>query len=404
MPAGPASLKTVRTEVNFGNQGTEYFDVYPRYKILSALGQGGFGFVVEAEDLEATDFDEEEEEPRRRLVAIKKLPAIFRNETLKKSALREITMLKHFRHDNILRIRDMVIPFPEENGEVIVEEGKLLLYDVYVVCDKMDMDLADAVNSATVIELEQRKFFAYQILRGLKAIHSAKVLHRDLKPQNILVNKTCDLKICDFGSAREHSPLMTKLVTTQWYRAPEVLLEMEVSDKDMCGYSSSVDIWSTGCIIAEMMLGHPIFRGRASNYTQVEAIIDLLGTPSNLTGSLAETWKEFAEVNNVSPRPGKPWSEIFPADQFDADERDLIVKMLRFSDRERITVQEALEHPYLQDWHDPSDEPVAESEFVYPYEDIDAQTALLMEFADFHPEIKTLLPSLERVQRREVKQ
>lgn len=127
---------------------------------------------------------------------------------------------------------------------------------------------------------DHHQFFLYQLLRGLKFVHSAKVFHRDLKPKNILANSDCKLKICDFGLARPaldpnpyHTIYWTDYVATRWYRAPE-----------LCGsffarYSPAIDIWSVGCIFAEILLGKPLFPGR-NVVQQLELITDLLGKPA----------------------------------------------------------------------------------------------------------------------------
>jgi serine/threonine protein kinase len=120
----------------------------------------------------------------------------------------------------------------------------------------------------------------YQILRGLKYIHSANILHRDLKPRNLLVNSNCDLKICDFGLARpllqdfkDKSQVMTDYVATRWYRAPELLLSWKE-------YACSVDVWSVGCIFAELLRRKPFLPG-SDTKNQIELIFDIIGTPTD---------------------------------------------------------------------------------------------------------------------------
>eukprot|EP00906_Rhabdomonas_costata_P001792 RCo002880 len=384
-----SSLKTVRVEVNFGEEvGQITFDVYPRYKIVQNLGKGGYGYVVEAEDTEA-------KEEKDKVVAIKKLPSIFRHESLTKSALREITMLKHFSHDNILSIKDMIVPLTEK-----AEGFEVLHGDVYIVLDKMDLDLGQLLRTPTEIELDQRKFFVYQILRGLKCVHSAQVLHRDLKPQNLLINSTCDLKICDFGLARGYEPCgMTTNVATLWYRAPEILLEMKAGDNagEICQYDNAVDIWSVGCIMAELMKRSPMFHGKANISSQLDAIFAVLGTPTNVSQLPAVVREYVQQIEGKYKNHVQDWAEIFPSDRFEAEEVDLVKKMLKLNGAERITVTAALEHPYLKDFHDPADEPCAKAKFVFPYSEADnATTALLTEAADFHPEIRDLVKTLPR--------
>jgi len=134
--------------------------------------------------------------------------------------------------------------------------------DIYVVSDLMETDLAAIIKSKQALTDDHIQFFLYQILRGLKYMHSAGVLHRDLKPRNLLVNTNCDLKICDFGLARadipllnSHSVVFTDYIMTRWYRAPEVLLSWKK-------YTKAIDVWSVGCILAEMMMRKPLFPGQ----------------------------------------------------------------------------------------------------------------------------------------------
>ena len=139
----------------------------------------------------------------------------------------------------------------------------------------MDTDLHQIIRSKQTLLDEHCQYFAYQILRGLKYVHSAKVLHRDLKPSNILLNANCDLCICDFGLARsmvERGAMMTSYVVTRWYRAPELLVENQ-------DYTTAIDVWAVGCIFAEMIGRKALFPGRDYLH-QLRLIIDVLGTPS----------------------------------------------------------------------------------------------------------------------------
>ncbi|KFU83409.1 Mitogen-activated protein kinase 7, partial [Chaetura pelagica] len=128
------------------------------------------------------------------------------------------------------------------------------------VLDLMESDLHQIIHSGQPLTLEHVRYFLYQLLRGLKYIHSANVLHRDLKPSNLLVNENCELKIGDFGMARgvgppdphQSKPFLTEYVATRWYRAPELLLSLH-------RYSRAIDIWSVGCIFAEMLGRRQLF-------------------------------------------------------------------------------------------------------------------------------------------------
>jgi p38 MAP kinase len=128
------------------------------------------------------------------------------------------------------------------------------LEDIYFVTELLGTDLHRLLTSRPLDD-QFIQYFVYQMLRGLKYVHSAGVIHRDLKPSNILVNENCDLKICDFGLARIQDAQMTGYVSTRYYRAPEIMLTWQQ-------YDHAVDIWSVGCILAEMILGKPIFPGK----------------------------------------------------------------------------------------------------------------------------------------------
>merc|ERR1719387_1899096 len=145
-----------------------------------------------------------------------------------------------------------------------------------VLTDLMETDLHRVIYSKQVLNDEHTQYFTYQILRGLLYLHSANVVHRDLKPSNILVNKNCDLKICDFGLARgfgsdEDDPTLTDYVVTRWYRAPEVVLLASE-------YTKSIDVWSVGCILCELIGRKPIFTGK-DHLDQIKKILAVLGTP-----------------------------------------------------------------------------------------------------------------------------
>mmetsp|Transcript_22877 Transcript_22877/g.77230 ORF Transcript_22877/g.77230 Transcript_22877/m.77230 type:complete len:251 (+) Transcript_22877:44-796(+) len=220
------------------------FEVTEEYQVRKAVGQGAYGLVCAG---------------RRRLpngtyqpVAIKKIPKAFEDTTDCKRLLREIKIQLHFSHLNVLGVLDILPPV----------EGKDGWKDVYLVCDLMDTDLHYIIHSKQPLEDQHFRYFLYQIMRGVHALHAAHVLHRDLKPGNLLVNKNCDLKICDFGLARPVNPdpstkedqCMTEYVVTRWYRAPELLVENQ-------DYTGAIDIWACGCILAEMIAREALFKG-----------------------------------------------------------------------------------------------------------------------------------------------
>ena len=191
---------------------------------------------------------------KKKDVAIKMVPRAFNDEIDAKRILREIKLMKHFRHENIVGIVDMMPP-----NQKYLED----YHDVYIVADLMETDLHRIIYSKQKLSTDHVQYFAYQVLRGLKYIHSANVIHRDLKPSNLLVNSNCDLKICDFGLARgihdsrgngHETMLLTEYVVTRWYRAPEIMLACHE-------YSKPVDMWSVGCIFAELLQRKPYFPG-----------------------------------------------------------------------------------------------------------------------------------------------
>ncbi|KAE9450426.1 hypothetical protein C3L33_17677, partial [Rhododendron williamsianum] len=186
-------------------------------------------------------------------VAIKKIANAFDNKIDAKRTLREIKLLRHLDHENVVAIRDIIPPPQRESFN-----------DVYIAYELMDTDLHQIIRSNQALSEEH-----CQILRGLKYIHSANVLHRDLKPSNLLLNANCDLKICDFGLARvtSETDFMTEYVVTRWYRPPELLLNS--SD-----YTAAIDVWSVGCIFMELMDRKPLFPGR-DHVHQLRLVIEV---------------------------------------------------------------------------------------------------------------------------------
>lgn len=224
--------------------GKETFTIDTRYSMIRTIGSGAYGTVISANDSK-----------KGGKVAIKMVARAFNDEVDAKRILREIKLMKHFQHENIVAILDMMPPRAR-----FLEDFD----DVYIVADLMETDLHRIIYSKQPLSIDHVQYFVYQILRGIKYIHSANVIHRDLKPSNLLVNSNCDLKICDFGLARGilsenekvrgDQMLLTEYVVTRWYRAPEIMLACHE-------YSKPVDVWSVGCIFAELILRKPLFPG-----------------------------------------------------------------------------------------------------------------------------------------------
>merc|ERR1711959_689170 len=267
------------------------------------------------------------------MVAIKKMTNVFGHPLETKRTLRELRLLRHFiEHENVLTIRNVLLP---RNGGDLME-------DIFVVTELMDTDLDQVIRSQQPLSMLHIQTFLYQILRGLQFIHAANVIHRDLKPGNILVNQNCTVKICDFGLARlepetGYGGFMTEYVVTRWYRAPEIML----SGQD---YTQSIDVWSVGCILAEMLGRQPLFPGK--NYVdQVRVIVDILGNPSEAGLMMIEDAEARAYVKSLPSKPGADWAKRYP--EAGGHAADLLDKLLRFDPNERCSVDEALMHPYL---------------------------------------------------------
>ncbi|TGJ79020.1 hypothetical protein E0Z10_g9740 [Xylaria hypoxylon] len=334
-------------------QGRKVFKVFnqdfivdERYTVTKELGQGAYGIVCAAVNNQTNEG-----------VAIKKVTNVFSKKILAKRALREIKLLQHFRgHRNITCLYDMDIPRPDNFNETYLYE------------ELMECDLAAIIRSGQPLTDAHFQSFIYQILCGLKYIHSANVLHRDLKPGNLLVNADCELKICDFGLARgfsvdpeENAGYMTEYVATRWYRAPEIMLSFQ-------SYTKAIDVWSVGCILAELLGGRPFFKGR-DYVDQLNQILHILGTPNEETLARIGSSRAQEYVRNLPYMPKKPFPTLFP--NANPDALDLLDHMLAFDPSSRISVERALEHPYLQIWHDASDEPGCPTTFNFDFEVVD---------------------------------
>ncbi|CAI0545303.1 unnamed protein product [Linum tenue] len=333
------------SSVTHGGRYVEYnllgniFHVSSKYvPPVHPVGRGSYGVVCCARNAETNE-----------AVAIKKIGNAFDNSVDAKRTLREIKLLRHMDHENIIKIKD-IIPPPEKDK----------FDDVYIVYELMDTDLHHIIRSSQLLTDDHAQYFLYQLLRGLKYIHSANVLHRDLKPGNLLLDANCDLKICDFGLARttSESDFMTEYVVTRWYRAPELLLNCS-------GYTAAIDIWSVGCIFLEIVQREPLFPGK-DYVQQLGLITQLLGSPedSDLGFLRSDNAKKY--VKQLPHFPKQPFVEKFP--DVSPLALDLAEKMLVFDPSKRITVEEALNHPYLSSLHEINEEPTCSSPFVFDFE------------------------------------
>ncbi|XP_041349154.1 mitogen-activated protein kinase 7-like [Gigantopelta aegis] len=314
------------------------------YKALENIGIGAYGVVCSAIHKKTND-----------KVAIKKIPNVFEALTLTKRTYREIKILKHFKHDNIISIREILKP----------SEPYKDFKEIYVVFDLMESDLHKIIYTDQDLTEEHIRYFLYQILRGLKYIHSANVIHRDLKPSNLLVNEDCHIRIGDFGMSRgifyerdEPAFFMTQYVATRWYRAPEILLSL-------IEYGTGVDMWSVGCIFAEMLGRKHLFPGK-DYISQIKLIVGLLGSPSDELLKNCQNVIIRDIIKKLGQRTAIPWKTLFPKASKKAV--DLLSKMLVIDPANRISVDKALEHLFLNKYHDPDDEPICVPAFKFDFE------------------------------------
>ena len=317
-----------------------------QYELVKQLGEGAFGVVAAAKN--RTSGDE---------VAIKCIKDATQDEEQAKLLLRELKLLRHFRgHENVINITDIAIP-----------RGQSQLKDIFIITDLMDTDLHRIIRSPQPLSDDHVRYFTYQVLRGLKFLHSANVMHRDLKPNNLLVNENCDLKICDLGLARlsadlEQSLDQTVYVVTRWYRAPELLL----GKKD---YDKSIDMWAVGCILAELLTRKdgtrkPLFPGNDYKDMLKKQLAVIGSPPLQDQQHVSDRAKTF--LAGMTSCSKAEWKTMFPTASDPS--LDLLDNLLQFNPAKRLTAVQALSHCYMAELHEPSDEPECLLEFDCEYE------------------------------------
>lgn len=286
-----------------------------KYEKLEKIGEGTYGTVFKAKNRETHE-----------IVALKRVRLDDDDEGVPSSALREICLLKELKHKNIVRLYD-----------VLHSDKKLTL--VFEHCDQDLKKYFDSLNGD--IDLDVVKSFMYQLLRGLAFCHSHNVLHRDLKPQNLLINKNGELKLADFGLARAFGipvKCYSAEVVTLWYRPPDVLFGAKL-------YTTSIDMWSAGCIFAELAnAGRPLFPGSDVD-DQLRRIFKLLGTPTE------ETWSGMTQLPDFKPfptyQPNMSLSQVVP--KLGNRGRDLLQRLLVCNPVGRISAEDAMQHSYFND-------------------------------------------------------
>ncbi|KAM9785459.1 LOW QUALITY PROTEIN: mitogen-activated protein kinase 12 [Neosynchiropus ocellatus] len=331
------------------------WEVPERYAALRPVGSGAYGTVCSAQD-----------QRTKEKVAIKKLYRPFQSLIHAKRAYRELRLLRHIRHENVICLLDVFTP------DLSLEKFQTF----YLVMPFVAQDLGHIMRKRRLTERIITYLF-YQLLRGLKYIHSAGIIHRDLKPGNLAVNENCELKvqthalnggdhvrsafflnlrhqILDFGLARQTESEMTGYVVTRWYRAPEVIF-------NWMHYSQTVDVWSAACILAEMITGQVLFPGHDS-IDQLKKILRLTGTPDSSLVQKMQSKDAQSYVLGLPPQRKKNFKEVFS--KMEEKAVSLLEGMLLLDPETRLTAQQGLSHPYLAEYHEPEYEPESP-----PYDD-----------------------------------
>jgi len=299
------------------------------YDVGQKLVKGAYGIVWKATDKRS-----------KVVVAVKKIFDAFQNSTDAQRTYREIIFLQQMQdHPQIIGLKTVL---KADNDK-----------DIYLVFEYMETDLHAAIR-ANILEEVHKKYIIYQSFRALRYMHSGGLVHRDMKPANLLLNAECHMKVADFGLARSvvdakrpdgsvEAPSMTDYVATRWYRAPEVLVGSE-------RYGVEVDMWSAGCIFGEMLLGKPVLAGQSTT-NQLEKIVEALGHP---TQADIESFKSpyastmFENVDNIRVTPN--WaSSTFPGASEQAI--NLMQGLLCLNPGERLTAEGALQHEYCGDFY-----------------------------------------------------
>ena len=392
----------------------EWMPILDKYEPVKVLGSGSYGQVIQAKN-----------KLTNQTVAIKRVMGLFEDLIDTKRILREITLLRFMKNQFIVELLDIIYDRDDENFDTI-----------FLIFECLPSDLKKIIKSNIHLTILDVKVLVYHILCGLKYIHSCAVLHRDLKPGNILLDDNYQIKICDFGLARcvnkmedddvieqtvvdnhrniDKSKLLAKgnalnkytkkkeqilsvHVVTRWYRAPELIL-IETD------YTSAIDVWSVGCIFGELMMmlkeNAPTFLERAPLFPgkfcfplsppssskikvnefgfpnektdQLNIIFDVIGTPTEEDMNFITDPNGILYLKSLKVRPKKNLKTKFPGSSDDS--LDLLDKMLKFNPNKRITVNQALNHQFFADIKDPKKEVEADFNLEFEFEKDDNLT------------------------------
>uniref|UniRef100_A0A8C4HZH5 mitogen-activated protein kinase n=1 Tax=Dicentrarchus labrax TaxID=13489 RepID=A0A8C4HZH5_DICLA len=294
------------------------WEVPERYRDLRQVGTGAYGTVCSAVDSRTGT-----------KVAIKKLYRPFQSELFAKRAYRELRLLKHMKHENVIGLLDVF------TSALSLD----IFHDFYLVMPFMGTDLGKLMKLQKLSE-EKIQYLVYQMLKGLKYIHSAGIIHR----------VSCLLCILDFGLARQTDTEMTGYVVTRWYRAPEVILSW-------MHYTQTVDIWSVGCIMAEMLQGKPLFKG-SDHLDQLTEIMKTTGTPTQEFITKLESEEAKSYIKSLPKVEKKDLQKVFSTTEPQAV--SVLERMLLLDPESRVSAAEALTLPYFSEFRDPEEETEAQ--------------------------------------------
>ena len=318
-----------------------------RFILQKKIGQGAYGVVFKSIDRKTKE-----------TVALKKLFGAFRDDTDSQRTFREVMLLQELNgHDNIIRLLN-----------VIKAENDI---DLYLIFDYMEADLFAVIRS-NILQDIHKKFIIYQTLKALKFIHSADIIHRDLKPSNIFLNSDCHVKLGDFGLARTLNSgkqglngVITDYVATRWYRAPEMLL-------GSINYGKPIDMWSVGCILFELLVGRPLLPGKSTK-EMIVFMFEVTGFPDRKeydeVKEECEIQIEYDNLLSERIRRRKTIKQLVSGYCNDPVAIDLLGKLLLFNPKKRLTAEEALEHPYVADFHNVEEEIVCDHKIRIPLDD-----------------------------------
>jgi len=288
------------------------------YQKIQKIGEGTYGVVFKARRRDTRDLEA--------FVAIKKIRLDHEDEGVPSTALREMAALKELDHSNVVSLIDIKHSLARPSQKL------------YLIFEYLDQDLKKYMDSVKSMSQPLVRSYSEQLLRGLDYCHGRRIMHRDLKPQNLLIDKQGNLKLADFGLARAFSlPVrpFTREVITLWYRAPELLLGSPT-------YSTPVDVWSAGCIIAEMSSHRPLFPGD-SEIDQLYKMFRTLGTPTDEEWPGVTQFKDYKAAFPQWPKMGLTKVVKGPSLLL-----DLLSNMMVYDPSCRVSAKHALLHDFFQ--------------------------------------------------------